>query len=121
MRIRLFSAFASNNSGSYTIVGRFADEAAAREVARVLEAASDAHHAWHRENDWTLEGPAPLDDLVRDHGLRAARHGRGDEWPCHGAKPSAVAVGSQVLVHAPYTLTLPPVFGEDLFLEQCPG
>ena len=28
------------------------------------------------------------------------------------AQPSAVAVGRQVMVHAPYTVTLPPVFGE---------
>ena len=112
MRIRIFSAFASNNSGSYTIVGRFADEATAAEVARIAREASDAHDAWHSVNEWDDAGPAPLDDFVRAHGLREARHGRGDEWPCHGAKPSAVAVGRQVMVHAPYTVTLPPVFGE---------
>jgi ribosomal protein L7/L12 len=112
MRIRLFSAFASNNSGSYTIVGRFADEATAAEVARIAQEASDAHDAWHSVNEWDDTGPAPLDDFVRAQGLREARHGRGDDWPCHGAKPSVLAVGRQVMVYAPYTVTLPPVFGE---------
>lgn len=112
MRIRLFHAFASNNSGSYTIVGRFSDEASAAEVARVLQQASDVHDAWHSTSPWDDAGPAPLDEFVREQGLREARHGRGDDWPCHGDKPSVVALGHQVVVHAPYTITLPTVFGE---------
>lgn len=117
MRIRLFTAFASNNSGAYTIVGRFADEATASEVAGLLQRAIDAHDAWHDANEWETEGPAPLDDFVREQGLRAARHGRGDEWPSHGDPPTAVALGRQVMVHAPYTVTLPPVFGEAFYAK----
>ncbi len=112
MRIRLFTAFASNNSGAYTIVGRFADEATAEAVARLLQRASDEHHAWHEKNEWEEGGAAPLDDFVKEHGLREAKHGRNDEWPSHGKKPAVVAVDCQVMVHAPYTVTMPPVFGE---------
>ncbi|MDO9018110.1 MAG: ribosomal protein L7/L12 [Deltaproteobacteria bacterium] len=116
MRIRLFTAFASNNSGAYTIVGRFADEAVAAEVAALLQRAIDAHDAWHREHEWEEEGAAPLDDLVREQGLRAARHGRGDEWPSYAREPpSAVALGRQVIVHSSCTVTMPPVFGETFY------
>lgn len=116
MRIRFFTAFASNNSGAYTIVGRFADEAVASEVAELLQRAIDAHDAWHRDHQWETEGLAPLDDLVREQGLREARHGRGDEWPSYSKEaPSAVALGRQVMVHSPYTVTMPPVFGEAFY------
>lgn len=118
MRIRLFTAFASNNSGAYTIVGRFADEAVAAEVAALLQRAIDAHDAWHRAHEWEEEGEAPLDDLVREQGLRAARHGRGDEWPSYAREPpSAVALGRQVMVHSAYTVTMPPVFGEAFYAK----
>lgn len=115
MRIRLFSAFASNNSGAYTIVGRFADAEAAAGVAELLQGVVDAHSAWHEANPWEEGGAAPLDDFARAQGLREARHGRGDEWPQHGAPPTVLAVDRQVVVHAPYTVTLPPVFGEAFY------
>ncbi|MEZ4389777.1 MAG: ribosomal protein L7/L12 [Polyangiales bacterium] len=117
MRIRLFSAFASNNSGSYTLVGRFRDEATAEEVAEVLQRAIDAHEAWHDAHAFDETGDAPLDALARELGLRDARHGRGDDWPQYGPKPTALAAGRQVLVHAPYTVTLPPVFGEAFYAK----
>lgn len=118
MRIRLFTAFASNNSGAYTMVGRFADEATASEVADLLQRAIDAHDAWHRDHPWESDGPAPLDDLVREQGLREARHGRDDDWPSHADEaPSAVALGRQVMVHSPYTVTMPPVFGEVFYAK----
>jgi ribosomal protein L7/L12 len=117
MRIRLFTAFASNNSGAYTIVGRFADEAAAAEVAGLLQRAVDAHSAWHEANPDEALGAAPLDAFAREHGLRDARHGRADDWPQHGARPAVLALDRQVLVHAPYTVTLPPLFGEAFYAK----
>ncbi len=118
MRIRWFTAFASNNSGAYTIVGRFDDEATAGEVARLLQQVIDGHDAWHRANEWETESPAPLDDFVKEHGLREAKHGRGDEWPSYAKEaPRAVALGRQVLVHSPYTITMPPVFGEVFYAK----
>src|SRR4051812_39066228 len=103
MRISLFSAFASNNSGSYTIVGSFQDEGAAEEVARLLREVSDAHTAWREEHDGDDDEDlvSPLDVFAREHGLRAQKPGRDDEWPQYGPKPSVVAIGYQVLVHAP--------------------
>jgi len=117
MRIRCFTAFASNNSGAYTLVGRFADAATAEEVARLLQQASDDHNAWHEQNTWEENGPAPLDAFVKAQGLRDARHGRGDAWPAHGEKPTVLAVGPRVMVHAPYTVTLPTVFGEAIYAK----
>lgn len=115
MRIRLFHAFASNNSGSYTIVGSFEDAPAASEVARLIQEVSDAHHAWHEEHTWDEDGESPLDAFVRREGLRAVKPGRGDAWPQHGDKPTAMATGRQVVVHAPYTVTMPAVFGEFMY------
>jgi ribosomal protein L7/L12 len=117
MRIRLYTAVASTNSGSYTIVGRFRDAATAEEVARVIQEACDAHHAWHEENSWTDDGVSPLDEFVRREGLSAEKPGRNDEWPQYGDKPTALASGRQVIVHAPYTVTMPAVFGE-LFYKR---
>ena len=112
MRIRLFSAFASNNSGSYTLVGTFRDAAVADEVAALLREAIAAHDAWHEAHEWDEAGAAPIDDFVAAHGLTPGKHGRGDDWPCHGAAPEVVTAGHQLLVHAPYTVTCPTVFGE---------
>src|SRR5687768_9930431 len=112
MRIRLFHAFASNNSGSYTIVGFFQDASTTEEVARLIQEVSDEHHAWHEEHTWDEDGESPLDIFVRREGLRADKPGRGDAWPQHGDKPTAIAAGRHVLVHAPYTVTMPAVFGE---------
>jgi hypothetical protein len=112
MRIRLYSAFASNNSGSYTIVGSFREQATAEEVARLIQEVCDAHDAWHHAHGEASGGDSPLDELARRERLHTERPGRGQDWPHHGDKPSAVAAGHQVLVHAPYTATLTPAIGE---------
>jgi hypothetical protein len=112
MRIYLFQAFASNNSGSYTIVGTFQDAATAEEVARLVAEVSAAHDAWHDAHGWDVDGSSPLDELVKREGLRADKPGRGDEWPEYGEAPKVVVTGQQVLVHAAYTATLTSVFGE---------
>jgi ribosomal protein L7/L12 len=111
MRIRLFNAFASNNSGSYTIVGSFRDEATAEEVALLLQRACDAHSAWYEEHNDEQHGESPLDSFAQREGLPGDKPGRGEDWPQHGPKPSVVAASRQVVVHAPYTVTMPPLFG----------
>ncbi|WP_437573960.1 ribosomal protein L7/L12 [Sorangium sp. So ce887] len=117
MRIRLFNAFASNNSGSYTIVGSFRDAATAEEVARLVQEVCDAHSAWLGARDAAPaaaapEGDSPLEAFAQREGLRADNHGGdGDDWPQYGPSPAAIAAGHQVIVHAPYTVTMPPVFG----------
>jgi hypothetical protein len=115
MRIRLFVAFASNNSGAYTLVGKFTDDATAEEVARLIEEISVEHLAWIETNPWTEDGESPLDRFVARERLRPEKHGRGDDWPQHGDRPEAIASGSQILIHAPYTATLSPVFGELIY------
>jgi hypothetical protein len=117
MRIRLFHAFASNNSGSYTLVGSFGDEATAEAVARLVQEVSDAHTAWCYAQPGARPDDSPLDVLARRLGLAADAPGRGEEWPEHGPKPSAVAAGSQVIVHAPYTVTLPALFGALFYVK----
>src|SRR5688572_28006469 len=109
MRIRLWSAFASNNSGSYTIVGSFRDAALAEEVARLAQEACDAHAAWREARSDEAEGESPLDAFLEREGLPAERPGRGEDWPLYGPKPTAIATGHQVILHAPYTLTMPPL------------
>jgi ribosomal protein L7/L12 len=118
MRIRLYQAFASNNSGSYTLVGRFSDAATAAEVARVLADVSAEHHAWletrGNRNDAELE--SPLDRFVARERLRAGKPGRNDDWPMTDTSTvDVVASGHQVLVHVHYTVTMPAVFGELMY------
>ncbi|MCB9564481.1 MAG: ribosomal protein L7/L12 [Kofleriaceae bacterium] len=117
MRIRLFVAFASNNSGSYTMVGRFADAATADDVARLVEELCVEHAAWNDAHDQgdDLALESPLDRFVAREGLRAVKPGRGDDWPQHGPPPRVIATGHQILLHAPYTASLSPVFGELIY------
>jgi hypothetical protein len=112
MRIFIFQAFASNNSGSYTIVGTFRDAATAESVAGILAQVAAAHDEWHKKHEWSEDGLSPLDEFVKQHGLRSEKPGRGDEWPNYEDSPTVMASGCQVLVHAPYTVTMPSVFGE---------
>jgi hypothetical protein len=46
MRIRVFRAFASNNSGSYTLVGHFETIDGAREAEEALARLCADHSAW---------------------------------------------------------------------------
>ncbi len=110
MRIRLFRAFASNNSGSYTIVGTFESDEAARDVAELLKVVCAEHAEWHARDDLSVE--APLTRFARAHALHDEKAGLDDDWPQHGPPPTVSALGFQVLVHAPYTITLPRLFGE---------
>jgi hypothetical protein len=117
MRIFVFQAFASNNSGSYTIVGTFRDAATAESVAHILSHVAAAHDEWHKNHEWDEDGVSPLDEFVQQHGLRSEKPGRGDEWPNYGDSPTVMASGDQVVVHSPYTVTMPPVFGEFFYAK----
>jgi len=116
MRVRIWNAYASNNSGSYTIVGRLPSEEVAREVAEELKAMIEAHTAWHETVRGQADGSdSPLAQFCRTHGLSwRAGQGGGDEWPEHSRdnRPRVVAIGSQVVLHHDYTVSLPPTFGE---------
>jgi ribosomal protein L7/L12 len=116
MRVRIWNAYASNNSGSYTIVGRLPSEEVAREVAAELKRVIDEHTAWREA--WSGNGDcgdSPLAAFCRTHGL-SWKPGMGgwDDWPEHSGDnhPRVAAIGHQVIVHHQYTVSLPPVLGE---------
>lgn len=117
MRIFLFQAFASNNSGSYTIVGTFDDAATAENVAGILSKVTADHDAWHKEHEWNEDGISPLDAFVKEFGLHDSKPGRGDEWPSFEDSPTVFVSGEQVLVHAPYTVSMPRVYGEFFYAK----
>jgi ribosomal protein L7/L12 len=79
-----------------------------RDVCAEQEAWLEAH-----PNDETSE--RPLDALSRAHGLSEERPGRDDDWPLYGEGPRVVALAHQVIVHVPYTATMPRLFGELFF------
>jgi ribosomal protein L7/L12 len=117
MRIRIFQAFSSNNSGSYTIVGSFDSPERADEVARILQAVTAEHDAWLENNANAFDKESPLDVFARAHGLTEEQPGRGEDWPEDDAPPRTVAMGHQVLIHVPFTLSMPRLFGE-FFYKQ---
>jgi hypothetical protein len=46
VKIKIWQAFASNNSGSYTIVGSFGTPEQAAEVAAALREMAERHTVW---------------------------------------------------------------------------
>lgn len=120
MRIHIWNAFASNNSGSYTIVGRFPSSELAAQVAAELAKVLTAHDAWlkaesEKQQVWSPEGTSPLREFIQRHRLTWEEGlGTQDDWPRYGDKdaPDAWAIGDQVIVHHDYTMTLPRTFGE---------
>jgi len=120
VKVQIWNAFASNNSGSYTLVGSFPEESLAAEVAAELARVSAEHEAWIQE--WHQKGwskapsPSPLEAFVLRHGLtrKETGAGLGSDWPTYGQDNTPVvwAMGHQVFVHHDYTLTLPAAYGE---------
>ncbi|OJH38515.1 hypothetical protein [Cystobacter ferrugineus] len=124
MRIHVWNAFASNNSGSYTIVGRFAKEEVAARVAAELKEVLEAHGVWwetaYSEMKKDHERPSPLDLFIQKHGLTGgADIGSYEDWPTSSGKsaPDAWAIGHQVFVHHPFTITLPRTLGEFIYAQ----
>lgn len=121
MKIQLWSAFASNNSGSYTIVGSFPDAARAAAVADELRALIAAHQAWFeaQPDAWSTEGTSPLDVFCAAEGIAVDQPpGRADDWPQYGPPPTVAAVGSQVVVYVAYTASMTSVFGASFFRRK---
>lgn len=118
MKVQVWNAFASNNSGSYTLVGYFPDEALAADVAGELARVAAEHDAWmleRRERGWDGAPPSPLELFMQRHALTPASvSGPESDWPEYGGNttPAVWAQGHQVFVHHGSTLGLPPVFGE---------
>jgi len=111
MQIKIWSAFASNNSGSYTIVGSFPTAEAAAAVAAELAPLIAAQTEWLKIPKDRLAS-SPLEVLARNNGLVWDHDG--EDWPKYGDKesPEVLAVGYQVIIHHDYTVTLPRFFGQ---------
>ena len=121
MRIKVWNSFASNNSGSYTLVGKFDDAQRARSVSDELRRICDAHEKWVNE---TIGAPqpaasSPLGKFVLENDLAApvSEGSTGDDWPEHGNPPRIEVLGSQVVLHVDYTVTMPRCFGEFMYRE----
>ncbi len=108
MKIRIWDAYASNNSGSYTIVGAFDTVKDAQEVASLLAPLLNEQTAWFKGEQ---PRPSPLERFAQSQGLRW--ESEGDLWPEYGGKdsPEVVAVDRYVMVHHDYTVSLPSLFG----------
>jgi len=119
MKVSIWNSFASNNSGSYTIVGRFGSPEQARAVAERLDALCASHHAWFDDDARTGTEGSPLAAFIRDAGLSTpTTAGTGDDWPMYSnGPPRAVALDRQVVLHADYTVTMPSCFGEFFYRE----
>lgn len=122
MKIEIWRSFASNNSGSYTLVGSMRSAEDARALVQLLEPVLGAQTAWSEAHRWAAaDAPvpvAPLAELLRSEGIEAEdRIGGGDAWPDVdvSAAPAVIAIGPQVLVHAPWTITMPRELGMLVF------
>ncbi|AKI99072.1 hypothetical protein ATI61_106448 [Archangium gephyra] len=112
MKIHVWNAFASNNSGSYTIVGRFPSEELATRVAAELSAVLEAHERWRgspesRQED--PEKPSPLRAFTQAHSLTQSEADQADQGELR-----AWSTGHQVFLHDPWTLTLQDSYEEFL-------
>jgi hypothetical protein len=113
MRVRIWNAFASNNSGSYVIVGRFPTAELASQVADELLAVSRAHSEWHDSERTT---PSPLAIYAASQGIPdVAIHD--DEWPDYSgmSHPAVWALNHQVFLHSDYTVTISRVIGHLMY------
>jgi len=105
--VRSYTAFASNNSGSYTLVGSFETSERASEIAAMLNQLAEDMEDPERTTN-------PVQKLLRAAGLDAphdvAEH---DDWPdlVYAPSPEAVAVDRQVWWYCGYTISMPSELG----------
>lgn len=111
---RLWTAFASNNSGSYTLVARFAAPETATAVASELGGLFAEMDAWQRAQTTAVTEPSPIHRFALAQGLADEGPSMGEDmsWPEPGDVDGVVAIGSQLVVHVAYTVTMPRALGE---------
>lgn len=121
MKVRVYQAFASNNSGSYVLLGSFASATVATGVKDELEKIFAEHHAWLSDPNekggrrWS-EASSPLHAWAKGEGLTTTpSDGAGDDWPQYGDPPVVVTSDDQLLVYVGYTVTFPRLVGELVF------
>jgi hypothetical protein len=118
MRIRIWNAFASNNSGSYTIVGKFPTPELASDVAAQLTTLVQAHEHW-RQDESANDDASPLSLFANQYRLTSDDEVEIDEsWPEYNDDvPQVFAIGHQVVIHHDYTLGLPRMFGHYFYVR----
>lgn len=115
MRIRIWNAFASNNSGSYTIVGRFESHESAAKVASEMLALVKAQSTWAESHG---SQPSPLTVFAKKNGLKSHREpGADGNWPEYSQQehPDVWTVGSQVFLYSDYQVSMTRLFGELIY------
>jgi hypothetical protein len=115
MRIRIWNAFASNNSGSYTIVGRFDSDESAAKVGVELLALVKAQSAWAGGNQ---AKPSPLTVFAKENGLSSHQEPGADQnWPEYSQQehPDVWTLGSQVFMYSDYQISMTRLFGELIY------
>lgn len=124
MRIRIWNAYASNNSGSYVIVGSFGKDVDVAAIATELQEVCRAHGRWMDEPG--QNEASPLHEYARAKGVAVEPFGesevQSDAWPdsWDGRSedpddPAVWAAGTQLFIHSPYTVSLPRVFGQLIY------
>lgn len=112
MKIQIWNAFASNNSGSYTIVGGSLDAEVLSRAVELLKPVLIAHDEWHQNREARPIIESPLARFAVAQGIPVGTVD--EEWPFYGDDsnvPQVVALGGQVLIHHSYTTGLPRFFG----------
>ena len=127
--VHAYAAWASNNSGSYTLVGRFDDDVRAQGAAELLTrlfdemrealAANDAEatrQIMAKQPRVSTSEPLALARFVEEHGLSSLKDDvLYNEWPYlppYSAR--AAALGRQLVVHVGYTVSMPRALEEFL-------
>jgi len=111
VKLRIWRSFSSNNSGSYTLVGRFASAGEAADAAAVLNALFT-----EVENCPEDSANDPVQLFAARHDLPGPVEPSDEDWPEWDERPvRAEPLGCQLLVHHPYTLGLFPQIGEFIY------
>jgi MoaA/NifB/PqqE/SkfB family radical SAM enzyme/ribosomal protein L7/L12 len=129
----VYAAWASNNSGSYTLVGSFGDRDVARAAGERLATLFRDMHAFYTEREAEVrrliaagekrivlpEVETPAHRLVAAEGLTPlpADFEDADSWPSDGgsAEGNVLVTGQQVIVHVGWTVTMPRALAELFF------
>src|SRR5262245_548093 len=115
MKVTVWRAWASNNSGSYTLVGLLPSVEVAAELAAEIAELCRRQSSWY-EAGGDRPGTSPLAELARAQGLNwHPDFDDHDHWPHYGVHPQVGAFGPQLVVHVSGTISMPPSFGELVF------
>lgn len=103
MRVRLFRAWASNNSGAYVLLGRFRDASVAEKAAADLNDALAAHDEWSARVPQSKDA-SPFMAFAEAHGLPMQ-----DRWVPWGDGMRCQVLDRQVLLEG-YAADMPSAF-----------